>query len=142
MTVKPARKARTGAGEAFERIAGPYRREMKLHCYRMMGSLHEAEDLVQEVYLRAWRHFDSFEEGTSIRAWLYRIATNACLNALASRKSTQRWLPDQYGPATAQMPDGKPANEWHGSTHTPTRSSQVLPITRQVLRCAMQPANR
>lgn len=77
----------------------------------MMGSLHEAEDLVQETYLRAWRHFDSFEEGTSIRAWLYRIATNACLNALASRKSAKRWLPDRYGPATVQMPDGKPATE-------------------------------
>lgn len=77
----------------------------------MMGSLHEAEDLVQETYLRAWRHFDSFEEGTSIRAWLYRIATNACLNALASRKSAKRWLPDRYGPATLQMPDGKPATE-------------------------------
>jgi RNA polymerase sigma-70 factor (ECF subfamily) len=105
------KRASDTANQAFERLAEPYRREMKLHCYRMMGSLHEAEDLVQETYVRAWRHFDSFEKGTSIRAWLYRIATNACLNALASRKSTQRWLPDQRGPATLQMPDGKPAND-------------------------------
>jgi RNA polymerase sigma-70 factor (ECF subfamily) len=107
----PRGRARDGAGQAFESLAGPYRREIKLHCYRMMGSLHEAEDLVQDTFLRAWRRFDSFQEGTSIRAWLYRIATNACLNALASRKSAKRWLPDQYGPATLQMPDGTPSTE-------------------------------
>ena len=105
------KSAPDGANQAFERLAGPYRREVKLHCYRMMGSLHEAEDLVQETFLRAWRGFDGFEQGTSIRAWLYRIATNACLNALASRKISQRWLPDRHGPATVQMPDGKPATD-------------------------------
>src|SRR5579872_380669 len=81
----------------FARLAEPYRREIKLHCYRMLGSLHEAEDLVQETYLRAWRSFDSFQDG-SFRAWLYRIATNACLNAIASRKHAQRLLPDQKTP--------------------------------------------
>jgi RNA polymerase sigma-70 factor (ECF subfamily) len=101
------------ANQAFERLAEPLRREIKLHCYRMLGSLHEAEDLVQETYLRAWRSFDSFEgQGPgSFRAWLYRIATNACLNALASRKHVQRLLPDQLGPATVQMPDGAPATD-------------------------------
>src|SRR5258708_22878878 len=76
----------------------------------MLGSLHEAEDLVQETYLRAWRNFNSFEEGTSFRAWLYRIATNACLNALASRKHVRRFLPDQQAPAsvTVQKPEGAP----------------------------------
>ena len=94
----------------FEQLAEPFRREIKLHCYRMLGSLHEADDLVQETYLRAWRSFDTFDGG-NFRAWLYRIATNACLNALASRKHAQRLLPDQHGPATEQMPNGKPATE-------------------------------
>jgi RNA polymerase sigma-70 factor (ECF subfamily) len=100
------------SNQAFERLAEPFRREIKLHCYRMLGSLHEADDLVQETYLRAWRSFDRFEEG-SFRAWLYRIATNACLNAIASRKHAQRFLPDQQGPAatTVQMPQGGPPAE-------------------------------
>ena len=112
---EPSQRRQASARErpSFERLAEPFRRELKLHCYRMLGSLHEADDLVQETYLRAWRSFDSFEPGTSLRAWLYKIATNACLNALESRKRAQRVLPDQIGPAadSVQMPEGAPPTE-------------------------------
>jgi RNA polymerase sigma-70 factor (ECF subfamily) len=96
---------------AFEQLAEPLRRELKVHCYRMLGSLHEAEDAVQEAYLRAWRSFKSFDGRGPFRAWLYRIATNACLDALASRKQARRFLPDERTPATTQMPNGKPATD-------------------------------
>jgi RNA polymerase sigma-70 factor (ECF subfamily) len=98
------------ATHAFERLAEPFRREIGVHCYRMMGSLHEADDLVQETYLRAWRSFDRFDGG-AFRPWLYRIATNACLNALQGRKHAHRLLPDQLGPASATMPPGPPATD-------------------------------
>jgi RNA polymerase sigma factor (sigma-70 family) len=104
-------QASTPASQAFEQLAEPFRRELKLHCYRMLGSVHEAEDLAQETYLRAWRNFDSFEGRGSFRAWLYRIATNACLDALASRKNVHRLLPDQRAPAAVQMPDGAAATD-------------------------------
>src|SRR5712671_1093506 len=95
-----------------EQLAESFRRELKLHCYRMLGSLHEAEDLVQETYLRAWRSAESFKGPLSLfRAWLYRIATNACLNAVATRKNMRRFLPDQWAPGSAQMPDGTPARD-------------------------------
>src|SRR5262245_50907859 len=71
--------------ETFREIAEPLRRELQLHCYRIVGSMQDAEDLVQETLLAAWRGLDAFEGRASVRTWLYRIATNRCLNALRAR---------------------------------------------------------
>src|SRR5689334_9241814 len=83
--------AATGDPTAFVSLIDAYRRELQLHCYRLLGSLHEAEDLVQETMLRAWQHRATFKGQASLRTWLYRIATNACLDAL--RKRQPRTLP-------------------------------------------------
>ncbi|MEV0715026.1 sigma-70 family RNA polymerase sigma factor [Asanoa sp. NPDC050611] len=74
--------ARSGDGEAFRRLVEPYRRELQVHCYRILGNVQDAEDLLQETLLAAWRGIGGFEERASVRTWLYRIATNRCLNAL------------------------------------------------------------
>jgi RNA polymerase sigma-70 factor, ECF subfamily len=89
--------ARAGEEHAFARLAEPHRRALHAHCYRMLGSVHDAEDALQETLLRAWRGLASFEGRSSLRSWLYTIATNACLRALERRP--KRVLPIDYAPA-------------------------------------------
>ena len=89
--------ARAGDEGAFAALVAPRRAELHAHCYRMLGSVHDAEDALQETFLRAWRSLAGFEERSSFRSWLYRIATNVCLNAIEKRP--KRVLPLDHGPA-------------------------------------------
>jgi RNA polymerase sigma-70 factor, ECF subfamily len=95
--------ARGGDEAAFAELVGPYRSELSAHCYRMLGSIHDAEDALQDALLRAWRGLARFQGRSSLRSWLYTIATNACLRAIERRP--KRVLPIDYGPA---------ANDPHG----------------------------
>jgi RNA polymerase sigma-70 factor, ECF subfamily len=90
--------ARGGDEGAFGHLVEAYRGELHAHCYRMLGSVHDAEDALQDALLRAWRGLARFEGRSSLRSWLYRIATNACLDAIGRRP--KRVLPIDYGPAT------------------------------------------
>jgi RNA polymerase sigma-70 factor, ECF subfamily len=95
---------------AFERLVEPHRRELHAHCYRMLGSLHDTEEALQEAMLRAWRNLDRLGDRGALRAWLYKIATNASLDLIARRK--RRLLPLDYGDrADPEQPPGEPVAE-------------------------------
>jgi RNA polymerase sigma-70 factor (TIGR02960 family) len=91
-------RARAGDEDAFRELIAPYRAEVQLHCYRILGSVQDAEDAVQEALLAAWRGLPGFEERASLRAWLYRIATNRCLNVLRDRGRRPQEVPSMAEP--------------------------------------------
>ncbi|MBB5955942.1 RNA polymerase sigma-70 factor (ECF subfamily) [Saccharothrix tamanrassetensis] len=99
-------RARNGDGEAFRGLVEPYRRELRVHCYRILGSVQDAEDLSQETLLAAWRGIGGYEERASVRTWLYRIATNRCLNAL--RAGARR--PPEYASYRPEVPLPEPSH--------------------------------
>src|SRR3954466_12691411 len=93
-------RAWAGDGDAFRELTEPHRRELLVHCYRMLGSFHDAEDALQDTLLAAWQGLGGFEARASIRTWLYRIATRRCLNARrsASRRPAKQWNIAEYEP--------------------------------------------
>ncbi len=95
-------RARAGDDDAFRELAEPYRRELQVHCYRMLGSLQDAEDALQNTLLAAWQGIAAFEERASLRTWLYRIATNKCLDA---RRSAGRRLPKEWDVPNVEPPE-------------------------------------
>ena len=102
--------SRAGDEKAFAVLIGPYQAQLRTHCYRMLGSLHDAEDALQETMLRAWSGLARFESRSSLRSWLYRIATNASLRMIEKRP--KRVLPIDYGPAAdPHAPFGEPLTE-------------------------------
>jgi RNA polymerase sigma-70 factor, ECF subfamily len=130
--------------DEFTRSTEPFRRELIAHCYRMLGSVDEAEDLVQETYLRAWRAHDGFEGRSSLRVWLYRIATNACLTALQQR--SRRALPSGLGapsddPAAPSVAAG-PEVTWlepipDALVTPPAEDPAVIAVSRETLRLGL-----
>ena len=99
-------RARAGDGDAFQELTEPHRRELQVHCYRMLGSFQDAEDALQDTLLSAWQGLAGFEGRASIRTWLYRIATNRCLNALrsASRRPAREWnVPEVEPPEPTRL---------------------------------------
>jgi RNA polymerase sigma-70 factor (ECF subfamily) len=105
--------ARGGDSQAFSELTEPYRRELQVHCYRILGSTHDAEDMVQETMFRAWKRLKTYEGRASFRAWLYKIATNICLDTLDKRRRrAKRLLPNNlYSPADPNKPVEPPLTE-------------------------------
>ena len=131
-------RARTGDREAFSALVEPHRRELQVHCYRMLGSLQDAEDALQETLLSAWLGLDGFEGRSSVRTWLYRIATNRCLNLL--RSANRR--PVAAAPLPMTPPEPTRLGEVLWLQPYPDALLEGCPTTRLVLRRATNLARR
>jgi RNA polymerase sigma-70 factor, ECF subfamily len=118
----------------FVRDTEPFRRELVAHCYRMLGSLHDAEDVVQETYLRAWRSYGQFEHRSSVRTWLHRIATNACLTAL--QHGGRRVLPYELG-GPSDDPHTVPVAEPNVAWLEPIPDPEAVVSSRESMRLAL-----
>src|SRR5262249_13783301 len=114
--------ARAGDGEAFRRLVGPYERELQVHCYRMLGSVQDAEDAMQDALLAAWQGLGGFEGRASVRTWLYRGATSRCLNVRRSARRRQGPLPPGSQPPGPQPPGPQPPGP---QPPEPTRLGEV-----------------
>lgn len=125
MTTATTGRTPSGSDE-LERQLEQRRRELTAHCYRMLGSAHEAEDAVQETMVRAWRSYDRFEGRSSIRSWLYRIATNVCLDQLRGRQ--RRALPMDLGPATSGAVRDPGAVRGEATWIGPIPDDRVVPV--------------
>ena len=109
VAAEPASSSSPRDSESFRGIVESHRPEIRLHCYRLIGSLHDAEDLAQETFLRAWQGIDRFEGRASVKNWLYRIATNVCLTAISKAARAKRVLPEKIGAPARKMPSDSPA---------------------------------
>ena len=107
MSTKLIDRARTGDETAFGELVGPYQRELQVHCYRILGSVADAEDALQETLVTAWRSLRQFEGRASVRTWMYRIATTRCLNILRSASRAARDDAAAGSPAAAAVPAGR-----------------------------------
>src|SRR3954471_12724860 len=105
-------RARAGDEQAFRALTDPHRRELQVHCYRILGSVQDAEDLVQDTLLAAWRGLPEFEGRASLRSWLYRIATNRCLNALRDSRKRPLDMTGTQPPFDAPEPTRWGAPVW------------------------------
>jgi RNA polymerase sigma-70 factor (TIGR02960 family) len=142
-------RAQAGDADAFRDLTEPYRRELLLHCYRILGSLTDAEDMLQETLIAAWRGLDRFEGRASLRAWLYRIATNRCLNALRdagrriptepvppfqppepSRRGDVTWLQPYPDALLEQLPEQAPGPESRYETREAVELAFVVALQR------------
>jgi RNA polymerase sigma-70 factor (TIGR02960 family) len=142
-------RAQAGDADAYRDLTEPYRRELQLHCYRILGSLTDAEDMLQETLIAAWRGLDQFEGRASLRAWLYRIATNRCLNALRhngrriptepvppftppepSRRGEVTWLQPYPDALLDQLPEPAPGPEPRYETREAVELAFVVALQR------------